>query len=124
MGSRWPKRTVAERFWSHVDMSAGDGDVCWPWIGPVNKYGYPHFRVDHNGTGVVRANRLAVTLVEGPAPDDKPYALHHCDNRRCCHVHPNHVQWGTQKENCDEVYARYRRAPKDIRLHGVQQDLV
>lgn len=115
--------SLAERFWSHVDKSAGDGDVCWPWTGALSTKGYGHFRVDNNGTGVVRAHRLALTLTLGPAPDDKPYGLHRCDNPSCCHVHPKHVYWGTQSENVKDEYVRYRRYPKSIELHGVQQEL-
>ena len=117
---RWPVRSIAERFWSHVEIRGPD--ECWPWTGALNKYGYGHFRVDRNGNGVVRAPRMALTLTVGPSDDDSDFALHSCDNRACCN--PAHLRWDSSSENLHDQYRRYRRAAKRIELHGVQQDIL
>lgn len=141
-------RTLEMRFWSKVYVP-GFGfiadpndlprilvvhrDVCWEWRGARHVKGYGHFRVrqeDLDGCAlkegeVLRCNRLALTLVVGPAPLDKPYALHRCDNPPCVNPTPEkHLRWGTSSENNCETYARFRREPKRIELHGVQGEMI
>lgn len=129
-GRRWPKRTVAERFWAKVDKQGPPHPTqpelgcCWLWTGAQTKEergpGYGAFRGPKHQW--VRAHRMALTLAKGPPPNDVDiYGLHSCDRSLCCN--PAHLRWGDQGENLTEVYARYRRGPKRIELHGEQQEL-
>ncbi len=53
------------------------------------------------------AHRVMCTLVNGPAPEDKPQSAHSCGNGHMGCVHPKHLSWATQSEN-----------HKDRRKHG------
>ena len=52
-----------------------------------------------------RGNRLVLFLKTGNIPDGL-YALHTCDNSMC--VNPDHLYWGSQKENVRDSYKRKR----------------
>ncbi len=109
---RWPARTVAQRFWAHVDRSAGP-DACWPWRGSINPNGYGHFRLklDERWT-VARAHRVALVLgfpgVAEPRPlDEGAEALHRNSCERIC-CNPSHLRSGTRTENNHDVAAKKR----------------
>lgn len=53
------------------------------------------------------AHRLMCTLVNGPAPEDKPQTAHSCGNGHMGCVNPRHLSWSDQSEN-----------HKDRRRHG------
>lgn len=91
-----------ERFWSKVDKSGGP-DACWPWLGTAGRYGSILWRGRRTG-----AHRIACELTHGPAPEDKPNALHSrkCTTRLCCNG--AHLRWGTQKENNEDTVATGR----------------
>lgn len=82
------------RFWEKVDIQGED--ECWNWLACLyDKDGYGGFIL--NGKNE-RSHRVALSMVNGPPPDDKPQALHSCkQNRLCCN--PNHLRWGTHQEN-------------------------
>lgn len=42
MPRKYTRRPFAERFWKHVDQSAGP-DECWPWISATTPGGYGVF---------------------------------------------------------------------------------
>ena len=117
------ERTIAERFRAFV----GDGPPhptrpalgpCQLWTGAINRYGYGHFYLEPRR--VVRVHKFALTLAQGPPPDDERiFALHSCDRRACCA--DAHLSWGTRRQNLLDQYARFRRAPKRLELHGQQQ---
>lgn len=94
-----------DRFWSKVDRRSDD--ECWNWTGHSHQRGYGIYW--HAGKNV-RANRFALELVAGPAPDDKPFALHSCDNPGCCN--PQHLRWGSAMDNHQDRVMR--KGP----LHG------
>jgi hypothetical protein len=83
--------SVAERFWSHVQKTAG----CWTWKGATRSGGYGVFR---DGTRSVSAHRFAWEMEYGPIPHETgadgtpiPWLISHmCGNRRC--VRPDHLR--------------------------------
>lgn len=81
--TRWPERTLAERFWEKVDQT---GD-CWTWTAAKHRRGYGAF-VIRKGV-VVQAHRLAYELTNGAIPAE--YEIDHlCFNPSC--VRPEHLQ--------------------------------
>ncbi len=98
-------KSLADRFWSHVDKSAGP-DACWPWIGARHPDGYGHIRV---GNRIMTSSRLACELGSGQ-PLGELHALHRCGNPWCCN--PSHIYAGDNRENArDRTWsARERRA--------------
>lgn len=97
--------TVAERFWSKVEVVPGS---CWTWTAARNKangYGWFSFR----GAPTV-AHRVAWTLVHGEIPEGMEIG-HRCHDEdlscaggpscphRAC-VNPGHLEPMTHRANC------------------------
>ena len=61
------------------------------------------------GSGDVRIGWVVLTRTVGPRPHRNHVMRHLCGNRRCCN--PNHLAWGTQKENA-----------ADRKIHGTEPD--
>lgn len=95
-----PKNTRS-KIESNIDKSGGP-DACWPWPGHTDKDGYPLATMDYKTYGV---HRLMLSWYTGT---DGVMALHSCDNPICCN--PNHLRWGTAKDNADD---------RDIRQRGM-----
>lgn len=89
------------RFWRFVDAR---GDGCWLWTGNVQSAGYGTLR-DDSGR-MVLAHRFSLELHAGPAPADRPIAMHRCDTPRC--VRPQHLRWATTLENQRDKAAKGR----------------
>lgn len=84
------KRTMTERFWSHVDLS--DINSCWDWVGAkINGYGV--FIVDNK---LCRSHRVVYEMMIGHL-DDNLVIDHLCENRLC--VNPFHLEQVTSGEN-------------------------
>lgn len=96
---------IFDRFWSRVD--AGEPDVCWPWLGCVDKAGYGHFRLDTRTSG--RAHRVAWELTNDRSLKGLD-GLHSCDVRHCCN--PLHIRPGTQADNNADMRLRGRQWSK------------
>lgn len=96
--------TFQERFWARVDQSGGP-DACWPWVGRLDKDGYPCVR---RRNAYQRAARVALEL-DGAALAEDLHACHHCDNRACCN--PKHLYAGTRSQNMQD-----RLLPKTMTL--------
>ncbi len=94
-----PADAVA-RFWSKVDRR-GD-DECWLWNGARDARGYGR-------ASTLRSHRLAThiaLIIAGRPRPDGYLALHSCDNPPC--VNPNHLRWGTAKDNARDASIRGR----------------
>jgi hypothetical protein len=107
---RTPSRpATAERFWSHVNMTGGEG-ACWPWVGAIGKKGYGV--LSWNGY-TYAAHRVAAWLggvIEDPYEGKGLYGLlvgHECDNKVCCN--PKHLRRTTTSQNTKEMWERVRR---------------
>ena len=93
--------TLAERMERKFTVDPVTG--CWNWHGSMDTKGYGQIRI----AGKARiATHVALDLVGRPRPEDKRCALHHCDNPGC--VNPNHLWWGTLKENTADMMAKGR----------------
>lgn len=82
-----------------------DDNDCWNFTGCKNKKGYGKVRYNNK---TFKTHRVMYESVHGPAPVDKPHALHSCDNPSC--VNPSHLRWGSHQENMDDRSERNRSA--------------
>lgn len=83
-------------FWVHARPGAEPED-CWGWNGMHDWLGYGIFSWRST---YYRGNVFACALLNGPRPDEK-HALHKCGPNPGC-VNPNHLAWGTPKENMND----------------------
>lgn len=107
--SRWLARTPADqrgpaprdarRFEDYVAKQPGG---CWIWTGSTNRTGYGQWAA---GGRKWLAHRYALAA-SVPCPDEALLACHHCDNPPC--VNPEHLYWGTHKDNAADASARDR----------------
>lgn len=81
--NRWPKTTMAERFWAKVER----GDNCWLWTAAADRRGYGRFQRG-TGMGTCFAHRLAWELTNGPIPQGMEID-HRCFTPAC--VRPDHL---------------------------------
>lgn len=91
------------RFWSKVDVSTKN--KCWNWKSPNHEFGYGQFRF--NGKSKT-SHRVALIFWSGKE-EKNLFVLHSCDNPRCCN--PNHLRWGTAKDNFNDCVERGRNSP-------------
>lgn len=102
-----------------IDMKNGDRSQCWPWKGAINQSdGRPYFSV--NGRRRT-AYALVLELVYG-APQGRQVARHKCDNPVCCN--PNHLQWGSQQDNLDDMKKRQRHGLPKIVVRAIKRLLM
>lgn len=105
--SKFSNKDFQERFWNRFrESSAG----CWEWHGSkrANGYGTVHIRwlPGHKRALTISVHRLAYILTKGQPPINKPFVLHHCNNRAC--GNPNHLYTGTQKDNIQQATKQNR----------------
>ena len=101
--------TVAERMARKYTSDAATG--CWNWHGSKDTKGYGQIRID----GKARiATHIALELAGHPRIPEKPCALHRCDNPAC--VNPDHLWWGTMRENTRDSMAKGRADHSGLKL--------
>lgn len=101
----WTKTARLDfRFWNKVDKSPGHGPNgdCWIWTSTI-RGGYPSIGIEGSEIG---AHRLSLAMHNGEPEISNLQCLHSCDNKRC--VNPEHLRWGTQKENIQDMLSRGR----------------
>jgi len=96
--TRWPARTLEERFWAKVER----GEGCWLWTASRTSTGYGQINVDHRP---LKAHRVAWELTYGPIPDGL-FVCHHCDVPLCCR--PDHLFLGNDADNMRDCAAKGR----------------
>lgn len=102
--------SLACRFWSKVDKSAGV-DACWPWTAKSkHKAGYGVISVD--GKRNV-SHRVAWELARGEIPPGM-HVCHKCDNPPCCN--PSHYFLGTPADNVLDMVDKGRHGTKGKKL--------
>jgi hypothetical protein len=102
------RRPLADRFFSKAIVRSGD--QCWGWNGAKDGHGYPQLR---EGGRNVTATHISLLLHGRPRPDSA-CALHSCDNPEC--TNPQHLRWGSQKENIADAIARGRMNLRGLAL--------
>lgn len=102
----------SSRFWAKVDRSLEHG--CWPWMSTKSSSkGYGQFWALGK---YWQATHMALILAGEAWSEQKPYALHSCDNPSC--VNPSHLRWGSPQENMDDRSARGRALTPRGEAHG------
>lgn len=99
---------LSDRFWSHVDQSAGP-DGCWPWKIGCSPGGYGNFQFKRNGPGYTFiASRWVLGYLRNRPLEwseaVREEACHHCDNPPCCN--PAHLYIGSQADNISDAWNR------------------
>lgn len=96
--------TGEERFLRRIKK--GEPNECWPWQGPVNKYGYGILGFSDIAT---TAHRVAYELENGSIGNTyTACVLHRCDNPPCCN--PIHLFLGSRKDNIADMTKKGRLA--------------
>ena len=94
--------SLRERWEAKVSPEPNSG--CWLWLGAVDGHGYGQLAMP--GGKKRLATHAALELHGRPRRADAPCALHKCDNPNC--VNPDHLEWGTMKQNTHQMMARGR----------------
>ena len=115
--------SVKERFWAKVDVRGLD--ECWEWQGCRDPKGYGRigFFIDRKHKVYV-TSRFSLMLKAGFIPPPNIVTRHKCDNPPC--VNPNHLEWGTIKDNARDASDRgrfhYLRKTVCVRGHDISDN--
>ena len=101
--------SVAERFWDKV--ITGNPKECWVWTASKDGHGYGQLRCDKKNRA---ATHISLELAGKPRPSVLHVAMHICDNPPC--VNPDHLRWGTRKENQQDALRKGRMNLTGLRV--------
>lgn len=105
--------TLEQRFWCNVHPEPNTG--CWLWGGVTATTGYGVLSVGARKLGQISAAHVSLDLHGRPRPEGL-HACHHCDVRAC--VNPDHLYWGTPKDNVADMIRRGRDTRPNNEDHG------
>lgn len=91
-------RADTEKFIMAAVSHVGRECLIWPFYRDAYGYG----RSTHPEIKTRLAHRIVCTLAHGEAPHGKRFVRHLCGNGHNGCVNPNHLAWGTAKENSDD----------------------
>jgi len=86
---------------AHRDYPHEDWCLIWPFFRET-RVGRGKCRFNEKGGW---AHRFMCELVHGPAPEDRPQAVHSCGKGHEGCVNPRHLSWGTNSQNQYQRYA-------------------
>lgn len=87
---------------------------CYLWLGAVDRHGYGQRRINKK---IQHATHISLEHAGIKKPDQQSRALHKCDTPSC--VNPNHLFWGTQKDNVQDMMQKSRHNHTGLEIgHG------
>lgn len=92
---------IEVRFYKYASPEPNSG--CWLWIGACDTHNYGQLRINKTCR---YATHVSLELSGRPRPSPDHVARHKCDNSNC--VNPDHLEWGTQKQNVADSIERGR----------------
>jgi hypothetical protein len=94
--------------WGLVEVVAAAGPLPTPCLVTDYARDPDGYATTKRGRKSIRVHVAACEWAHGPRPFDGAVVLHACDNPPCCN--PEHLSWGTQRENTADRVAKGRSA--------------
>lgn len=91
-----------------------DSNRCWLWQKSVGSHGYGNIATGGGRNETV--HRVSCEVFHGKS--DSQDVLHSCDNKLCCN--PDHLRWGSRKQNMIDVSVRTRRVSQKLDVDKVR----
>jgi HNH endonuclease len=107
---------IMRSFMKTVEFETNTG--CWLWSGKCCPQGYG--RVAFKAHKIIQAHRMSVYLHRGEK-DVAPVLMHRCDTPSC--VNPDHLEWGTVKQNCIDGWVRGKVSRRVSPVRGTNSAL-
>lgn len=111
-----------KRFWGKVNTQSSE--ECWNWVGYRDRCGYGRFNYKtYPMRKCMPASRYSLLLSCGQPPTEGTWlCCHRCDNTSC--VNPNHLYWGTPKDNVADMHKRGRAVKAVSKTRRLTSEMV